>query len=57
MLKHGRSLHEIGMTVIRAIGDEGFSNLSSALDRLDPGFRRGLVEGAYGQRRHKRDRF
>ncbi|AZQ53974.1 carboxymuconolactone decarboxylase [Burkholderia cenocepacia] len=35
------------MSVIRAIGIEGFSGLSAALDRLDPDFRRLLIEGAY----------
>ncbi|WP_017777635.1 carboxymuconolactone decarboxylase family protein [Paraburkholderia kururiensis] len=35
------------MAVVHAVGDEGFSSLSSALDRLDPDFRRLLVEGAY----------
>ncbi|WP_322081073.1 carboxymuconolactone decarboxylase family protein [Burkholderia sp. BCC1972] len=35
------------MSVIHAIGDEGFNSLSAALDRLDPDFKRLLVEGAY----------
>ncbi|WP_175014498.1 carboxymuconolactone decarboxylase family protein [Burkholderia lata] len=35
------------MSVIHAIGDEGFVSLSAALDRLDPDFKRLLVEGAY----------
>ncbi|WP_174967063.1 carboxymuconolactone decarboxylase family protein [Burkholderia lata] len=35
------------MSVIHAIGDEGFIGLSAALDRLDPDFKRLLVEGAY----------
>ncbi|UTV60600.1 carboxymuconolactone decarboxylase family protein [Burkholderia arboris] len=35
------------MSVIHAIGHEGFSSLSAALDRLDPDFKRLLVEGAY----------
>lgn len=39
--------HELGMSVIHAIGDEGFVGLSAALDRLDPDFKRLLVEGAY----------
>jgi len=41
------SLHDIGMNVIHAIGNEGFDSLSFALDKLDPEFRRLLVEGAY----------
>lgn len=41
------SRHELGMSVIHAIGDEGFVGLSAALDRLDPDFKRLLVEGAY----------
>lgn len=41
------SRHELGMSVIHAIGVEGFSGLSAALDRLDPDFGRLLVEGAY----------
>lgn len=39
--------HEIGMSTIRAIGDEGFNSLSAALDKLDPDFKQLLVEGAY----------
>ncbi|WP_321951137.1 carboxymuconolactone decarboxylase family protein [Paraburkholderia bannensis] len=39
--------HEIGMSTIRAIGDDGFNNLSAALDKLDPDFKQLLVEGAY----------
>lgn len=35
------------MSVIHAIGDEGFTSLSAALDRLDPDFKRLLIEGAY----------
>lgn len=35
------------MSVIHAIGNEGFDSLSSALDSLAPDFRRLLVEGAY----------
>lgn len=41
------SRHELGMSVIHAIGDDGFSALSAALDSLDPDFRRLLIEGAY----------
>ncbi len=41
------SRHELGMSVIHAIGIEGFSGLSAALDRLDPDFRRLLIEDAY----------
>jgi 4-carboxymuconolactone decarboxylase len=41
------SKHELGMSVIHAIGDEGFNSLSAALDSLDPDFKRLLVEGAY----------
>lgn len=47
MREHERSLYEIGMTVVRAVGDEGFNSLSSALDRLNPDFKRLLVEGGY----------
>jgi 4-carboxymuconolactone decarboxylase len=47
MEEQGRSLHEIGMEVIRTIGDEGFDSLSAALDKLDPAFRRLLIEGGY----------
>lgn len=47
MHKQRSSLHEVGMAVIHAIGDEGFDSLSSALDSLDPDFKRLLVEGAY----------
>ncbi|CAB3746807.1 carboxymuconolactone decarboxylase family protein [Paraburkholderia solisilvae] len=47
MIEHDKSLHDVGMAVIHAIGDAGFDSLSSALDGLDPGFRRLLVEGAY----------
>ena len=47
MREHESSLYEIGMTVVRAVGDEGFNSLSSALDRLDPDFKRLLVEGGY----------
>jgi 4-carboxymuconolactone decarboxylase len=47
MIEHDRSPHDVGMAVIHAIGDAGFGALSSALDGLDPGFRRLLVEGAY----------
>lgn len=39
--------HELGMSVIHAIGDEGFVDLSAALERLDPDFKRLLIEGAY----------
>lgn len=35
------------MSVIHAIGDEGFTSLSAALDSLDPDFKRLLVEGEY----------
>ncbi|GAB2917524.1 carboxymuconolactone decarboxylase family protein [Paraburkholderia jirisanensis] len=35
------------MEIIRSIGDEGFDSLSAALDRLDPGFKRLLIEGGY----------
>ncbi|RQU92189.1 carboxymuconolactone decarboxylase [Burkholderia cenocepacia] len=35
------------MSVIHAIGDEGFVDLSAALERLDPDFKRLLIEGAY----------
>ncbi|MBN3853462.1 carboxymuconolactone decarboxylase [Paraburkholderia sp. Ac-20340] len=35
------------MSTIRAIGDEGFNSLSAALDKLDPDFKKLLVEGAY----------
>ncbi|MDQ7978135.1 carboxymuconolactone decarboxylase family protein [Paraburkholderia sp. SARCC-3016] len=37
------------MAVIRTIGDEGFDSLSAALDRLDPDFKRLLVEGGYAE--------
>lgn len=47
MREQESSRYEIGMTVIRAVGDEGFDRLSSALDRLDPDFKRLLVEGGY----------
>lgn len=47
MYEQARSLHDIGMDVIRSIGDEGFDSLSAALDRLDPGFKRLLIEGGY----------
>ncbi len=43
------SLHELGMAVISEIGNEGFDSLSSALDSLDPDFKRLLVEGAYAE--------
>ncbi|WP_459709924.1 carboxymuconolactone decarboxylase family protein [Paraburkholderia sp. 2C] len=35
------------MAIIHTIGDEGFDSLSAALDRLDPDFKRLLVEGGY----------
>ncbi|MGU7811721.1 carboxymuconolactone decarboxylase family protein [Burkholderia sp. AW49-1] len=35
------------MSVIHAIGVEGFTDLSAALDALDPDFERLLIEGAY----------
>ncbi|EDT43755.1 carboxymuconolactone decarboxylase family protein [Burkholderia ambifaria] len=35
------------MSVIHAIGSQGFSDLSAALDSLDPEFKRLLIEGAY----------
>ncbi|KWE36533.1 carboxymuconolactone decarboxylase family protein [Burkholderia territorii] len=41
------SRHELGMSVIQAIGNEGFDSLSAALDCLAPDFKRLLVEGAY----------
>ncbi len=41
------SRHKIGMSVIHAIGSEGFTDLSAALDSLDPDFKRLLIEGAY----------
>jgi len=42
-------MYERGMAVIRTIGDEGFDSLSAALDRLDPDFKRLLVEGGYAE--------
>ncbi|MDN7797694.1 carboxymuconolactone decarboxylase family protein [Burkholderia vietnamiensis] len=41
------SRHDLGMSVIHAIGSDGFAQLSAALDMLDPDFRRLLIEGAY----------
>ncbi|WP_321786439.1 carboxymuconolactone decarboxylase family protein [Paraburkholderia sp. J94] len=41
------SRHDLGMSTILAIGDEGFNRLSAALDKLDPDFKKLLVEGAY----------
>jgi 4-carboxymuconolactone decarboxylase len=47
--EHRGSMYERGMAVIRTIGDEGFDSLSAALDRLDPDFKRLLVEGGYAE--------
>jgi 4-carboxymuconolactone decarboxylase len=41
------SRHDLGMSAIRAIGDDGFNSLSAALDSLDPDFKKLLIEGAY----------
>jgi 4-carboxymuconolactone decarboxylase len=41
------SQYECGMAVIHTIGSEGFDSLSAALDRLDPDFKRLLVEHGY----------
>jgi 4-carboxymuconolactone decarboxylase len=41
------SRHDLGMSAIRAIGDDGFNSLSAALDSLDPDFKTLLIEGAY----------
>jgi 4-carboxymuconolactone decarboxylase len=41
--------YDRGMAIIHTIGSEGFDTLSAALDRLDPDFKRMLVEHGYAE--------
>jgi 4-carboxymuconolactone decarboxylase len=41
--------YDRGMAIIQTIGSEGFDTLSAALDRLDPDFKRLLVEHGYAE--------
>jgi 4-carboxymuconolactone decarboxylase len=47
--EHRSALYERGMAIIDTIGNEGFDSLCAALDRLDPDFKRLLVEGGYAE--------